>query len=191
MYAVDHIRRVLLTYSSVFSGIGEFTVHKKFVSANVAGHAASLTNPAVHAIRELAGEVGLVVFLHNHIDIAYPPEGAAPAYLRQVRALLKAHPDTSIIWAHTGLGRVVRPPKEHPAILDSVLGDPACAHVYFDISWDEVAKYVNQAMGPEEANSLSVARYSWDPGPPGEKCGLAAVLPLIRSSPGDGHIPAH
>src|SRR5215831_2982047 len=28
MYAADHIRRVLLTYPGVFSGIGEFTVHK-------------------------------------------------------------------------------------------------------------------------------------------------------------------
>src|ERR1017187_3879960 len=36
MYAVDHIRRVLLMYPGVFSGIGEFSVHKEFVSAKVA-----------------------------------------------------------------------------------------------------------------------------------------------------------
>ena len=28
MYAVDHIRRVLATFPGVFSGIGEFTIHK-------------------------------------------------------------------------------------------------------------------------------------------------------------------
>ena len=28
MYAADHIRRVLLTFPGVFSGIGEFTMHK-------------------------------------------------------------------------------------------------------------------------------------------------------------------
>lgn len=33
MYATDHIRRVLQTFPGVFSGIGEFTVHKEFVSA--------------------------------------------------------------------------------------------------------------------------------------------------------------
>ncbi|MDE0374156.1 MAG: hypothetical protein OXI73_16660, partial [Rhodospirillales bacterium] len=31
MYAADHIRRVLLAFPGVFSGIGEFSVHKEFV----------------------------------------------------------------------------------------------------------------------------------------------------------------
>ncbi len=144
MYAAEHIRRVLLTYPGVFSGIGEFTVHKEFVSPKVAGHAASLTNPALDAILELAGEVGLVVILHNDIDIVYPPPGNKPAYLDQVKTLLRSHRDATIIWAHTGLGRVVRPAEDHLAILDEILSDPEYSHVYFDISWDEVAKYVTQ-----------------------------------------------
>ena len=37
MYAVDHIKRVLTTFPGVFSGIGEFTIHKEFVSSKVAG----------------------------------------------------------------------------------------------------------------------------------------------------------
>ena len=37
MYAADHIRRVLLTFPGVFCGIGEFTIHKEFVSAKIAG----------------------------------------------------------------------------------------------------------------------------------------------------------
>ena len=32
MYAADHIRRVLQTFPGVFSGIGEFSIHKEFVS---------------------------------------------------------------------------------------------------------------------------------------------------------------
>src|ERR1700756_1691519 len=32
MYAADHIRRVLHIFPGVFSGIGEFTIHKEFVS---------------------------------------------------------------------------------------------------------------------------------------------------------------
>ena len=45
MYAVDHIRRVLQTYPGVFCGIGEFTLHKEFVSEKVAGSIASLFDP--------------------------------------------------------------------------------------------------------------------------------------------------
>src|SRR5262245_39135540 len=37
MYAADHIRRVLQTFPGVFSGIGEFSIHKEFVSSKVAG----------------------------------------------------------------------------------------------------------------------------------------------------------
>src|SRR5689334_3623997 len=47
MYAADHIKRVLKTFPGVFSGIGEFTIHKEFVSAKVAGQTASLTNRAL------------------------------------------------------------------------------------------------------------------------------------------------
>ena len=32
MYGVDHIRRVLKTFPGVFTGIGEFSIHKEFVS---------------------------------------------------------------------------------------------------------------------------------------------------------------
>ena len=34
---------------------------------------------------------------------------AEPVYLSQMKALLGRHPDTTIVWAHTGLGRVVHP----------------------------------------------------------------------------------
>ena len=36
MYAADHIRRVLELFPGVFSGIGEFTIRKEFVSSKVA-----------------------------------------------------------------------------------------------------------------------------------------------------------
>ena len=45
MYAADHIRRVLRTFPGVFTGIGEFTIHKEFVSSKVAGDAASPDEP--------------------------------------------------------------------------------------------------------------------------------------------------
>lgn len=144
MYAADHIRRVLLDFPGVFAGIGEFTVHKEFVSPKISGHTVSLTNPALDEILELCAETGLLVILHNDIDIVNPPEGRPPAYLGQVKGLLRRHPEATIIWAHTGLGRVVRPTVDHLQILDELLSDASFGHVYFDLSWDEVAKYVTR-----------------------------------------------
>ena len=59
MYAADHIRRVLLTFPGVFSGIGEFTIHKEFVSSKISGETASLTNPALDRILDLPPKLAL------------------------------------------------------------------------------------------------------------------------------------
>lgn len=142
MYAIDHIRRVLTTFPGVFSGIGEFTIHKEFVSAKVAGETASLLNPALDRILDFAAEVGLVVLIHNDMDVPFAKAGSEPAYLSQMRSLLRRHPKTHIIWAHTGMGRVVRPVTNHATTIEAILKDPQFNHVYFDISWDEVAKYL-------------------------------------------------
>ena len=142
MYAADHIRRVLGTFPGVFSGIGEFTIHKEFVSSKVAGEVASLQDPALDRILDFAGEAGLVALIHNDIDVPFAKERAEPVYLEQMKALLKRHPKTTIIWAHVGLGRVIHPVPNHVAVVDGLLKDPAFSHVYFDVSWDEVAKYL-------------------------------------------------
>jgi hypothetical protein len=143
MYAADHIRRVLQTFPGVFTGIGEFSIHKEFVSAKVAGEVASLQDPALDRIFDFAAEVGLVSILHNDMDVPFAKEGSAPAYLDEVKALFRRHPNSTIIWAHTGMGRIVRPVKNHAAIVEAMLTDHAFDRVYFDISWDEVAKYLD------------------------------------------------
>ena len=142
MYAADHIRRVLQTFPGVFSGIGEFTIHKEFVSPKIAGDVASLTDPALDRLLDFAAEVGLVVLIHNDVDRPFPRRGDPPVFLQQFKKLLKRHPKNTIIWAHVGLGRIVHPVLSHIAMLESILEDPVCSHVMFDISWDEVAKYV-------------------------------------------------
>ena len=109
MYGVDHIKRVLTTFPGVFTGIGEFTIHKEFVSSKVAGDTASLTDPALDRILDFAAESGLVVLLHNDIDMPFARAGAEPVYLSQTKDLLRRHANATIIWAHTGLGRVIRP----------------------------------------------------------------------------------
>lgn len=141
MYGADHIRRVLQTFPGVFSGIGEFSIHKEFVSAKVTGVTASLRNPALDRILDFAAEVGLVVLIHNDMDVPFAKEGSPPAYLDQMKDVLRRHPKTTIIWAHTGMGRIVRPVRGHAAAIESILRDPAFSHVNFDISWNEVAKY--------------------------------------------------
>jgi predicted TIM-barrel fold metal-dependent hydrolase len=159
MYAADHIRRVLETFPGVFSGIGEFTIHKEFVSAKVAGEVASLQNPALDRLLDFAKTVGLVVLLHSDMDVPFAKEGSQPVYLEQMKALFRRHPDTTIIWAHTGMGRVVRPIKNHAAHLAEILADPQFSHIFFDISWDEVAKYVVSSPEATRVTADLINRY--------------------------------
>jgi predicted TIM-barrel fold metal-dependent hydrolase len=142
MYAADQIRRVLRTFPGVFSGIGEFTIHKEFVSDKVRPGPASLLDPALDSVLALAGQVGLVAIIHEDMDVPFAADTSKPAYLDDMKALIRRHPNTTIIWAHTGLGRVVRPVKGHAAIVAAMLSDPAFSNLYFDISWDVVAKYL-------------------------------------------------
>src|SRR3954452_12785221 len=121
MYAADHIRRVLQTFPGVFTGIGEFSIHKEFVSAKIAGQVASLQDPALDQILDAAAEIGLVVLIHNDMDTPFPKAGSAPAYLEQMKELVRRHPKTTIIWAHTGMGRIVRPVTGHAAIIEAIL----------------------------------------------------------------------
>jgi predicted TIM-barrel fold metal-dependent hydrolase len=153
MYAYKHIERVLRTFPGVFTGIGEFSIHKEFVSAKVAGEVASLTNPALDSILDFAAKVGLIVILHNDMDMPMAKQKTEPVYLNEMRDLLRRHQKATIIWAHIGLGRIVHPagsgydnstdrPPNHTEIVRSILEDPSYSNVYFDISWDEVAKYI-------------------------------------------------
>ena len=169
MYAADHIRRVLATFPGVFSGIGEFSIHKEFVSSKIAGEVASLQDPALDRILDFAAEVGLVVIIHNDIDTPFSSNqsdrpssepGPQPVYLSQMQALIKRHPKTTIIWAHTGMGRIVRPIKAHAVILDSMLNDPAFNNLYFDISWTEVAKYI---LSSPEATQVTASLINHHP----------------------------
>jgi predicted TIM-barrel fold metal-dependent hydrolase len=117
-----------------------------------------------------AGEVGLVVIIHNDMDVPFARIDTEPVYLTQMKALLRRHPNTTIIWAHTGLGRVVHPSQasategvernpNHLELIESILADPAFSHVYFDISWDEVAKYVNASPEVQRRTAEIFNRY--------------------------------
>ncbi len=144
MYAAAHIRRVLETFPGVFTGIGEFSIHKEFVSSKISGDVASLTDPALDSIFSFCEETGLIIILHNDVDDPFPKPNT-PNYTDDMLQLFKRHPKASITWAHLGLGRIVKPPVEYGKFFEKILADPELKHVNFDISWDEVAKYITSS----------------------------------------------
>jgi hypothetical protein len=159
MYAADHIRRVLTAFPGVFTGIGEFSIHKEFVSAKIAGEVASLQDQALDRLIDFATEVGLVVLIHNDVDVPFAKPGAEPAYAAQMKALFRRHPNTTFIWAHIGVGRIIRPIKDQAAIVEEIINDPQLKNVHFDISWDEVAKYVVATPESTRQAAAVVNRY--------------------------------
>lgn len=152
MYAGDHIKRVLRSFPGVFTGVGEFSVHKEFVSSKVTGHAASLHNPALDRIFETLAEIGIVGVIHCDIDNVRP--GEPPDHYSDLVDLFKRHPNATIIWAHTGLGRFVKPSEGHVQLIGSMMSDPELDHVFADISWD----LVNEYMVADEATTKSWAK---------------------------------
>lgn len=159
MYAADHVRRVLRAFPGVFSGIGEFSIHKEFVSAKVAGEVASLNDPALDRLIDFAAEAGLVVLIHNDIDTPFAGEGSPPAYFEQMKSLFKRHPKATFIWAHIGVGRIVRPVKAQGGLVEEIVKDPTLNHVNFDISWSEVAKYAVATPASARAVADIINRY--------------------------------
>lgn len=159
MYATDHIRRVLKTFPGVFTGIGEFSIHKEFVSSKVAGPVTAINNPAIDRILDFCAETGLLVILHNDINMPFPKDGQENWDLLQFSQLLKRHPRTTIIWAHCGLGRVVRPVTDQVGMIEKAMANPELKHVYIDLSWTEVAKYVTSSPEAIERTAAMINRF--------------------------------
>ena len=109
------------------------------------------------------------MILHNDLDMPFAKTNAEPVYLAQMKAVLRRHPQTSIIWAHIGLGRIVHPvqvsadaAERSPTqmqLVESMLTDPGLRHVAFDISWDEVAKYAVASTASIERVASVLNRY--------------------------------
>jgi predicted TIM-barrel fold metal-dependent hydrolase len=158
MYAADHIKRVLNTFPGVFTGIGEFSIHKEFVSSKISGDVASLTDPALDRIFEFAAEAGLPVLIHNDIDNPFPKPGK-PNYMTGFQDLIKKHPNTTIIWAHLGLGRIIKPIEDMGGIFEKMLSDPAYNNLYFDLSWDETAKWLDYTDKSLERTAAIIKKY--------------------------------
>jgi len=158
MYAADHIKRVLKTFPGVFTGIGEFSIHKEFVSAKISGDVASLTDPALDRIFDFCAETGLISIIHNDIDNPFPKPGK-PNYINGFQDLIKRHPDAIIIWAHLGLGRIIKPIENMGQLFEEMLADPAYNNLYFDLSWDETAKWLDYNDKSLERTAAIIKKY--------------------------------
>jgi len=83
MYAADHIRRVLLTFPGVFTGVGEFTIIRSLFSAKVSGETAALPIPplieALISRRSRPCRPGFI----NDVDVPFPKEGRHPPIWRR------------------------------------------------------------------------------------------------------------
>ncbi len=123
----------------------------------------------------------------------FPKPGQDPYQLAQLYELFKRHPKTTIIWAHCGLGRIVRPVNDQLALVERALDDPELSHVYFDISWDEIAKYIVATPESIQAVADVINRhpdrflFGTDEVAPTEQAKYLTVFdmyePLLRSSP--------
>lgn len=176
LYAVHHIQRALLTFPGVFSGIGEFTVHKEVVTDKLADPPISalagallpednhhddkstLYNPSLKKILDFAAEAGLVVTLHNdiyHTKIRHDGtiDRIEPnvTYVDGLQNLCASSPDANVIWAHTGLGRFVAPAADHLALVALVLD--RCKNWTVDISWDLVQQYIIRPQAGQPSNA--------------------------------------
>jgi len=166
-YGVNHIKRLLILFPGVFTGIGEFSVHKELVGdkidddpigANIPpgeklppdatdSDRNTLYNPSLRAIFKFAAESGLIVSLHTDVYparvthdgkvISLSPQ--AP-YTAGMKRLCGENPRTTVYWAHTGLGRFVKPAPDHLRTVSEILD--ACPNWYADLSWDLVQSYM-------------------------------------------------
>jgi len=92
----------------------------------------------------------------------FPKEGAPPVYLDQIRSLFRRDPQATIIWAHTAVGRIVHPVNHHAPTLEAMIKDHAFVNIYFDISWDQVAKHFVFESGRIEIGADLINRYPTD-----------------------------
>ncbi len=166
-YGVNHIKRMLILFPGVFSGIGEFSVHKELVGDKIDDDLIktdlgpgetlppdatdsdrnTLYNPSLKTILDFAGEAGLMVCLHSdvyHAGVSYDGKVVSMSpeapYTAGYKHLCTESPKAAVYLAHTGLGRFVKPAPNHLQVLSEILD--ACPNWNVDLSWDLVQVYM-------------------------------------------------
>ena len=152
MRAIEHIERVMRLYPGVFSGIGEFSIHKEVVSTKIVGHPASLRNPALYSILKFAGKVGMLVVIHSDADVMLNNDNQHPVYFDKFIDMVESHPNTTIVWAHCGLGRFIEPVRGYVDLIREA--GEGLNNLYFDLSWNVVAKHI--IASPEKSKWIDL-----------------------------------
>ncbi|WP_332738627.1 hypothetical protein [Hydrogenophaga sp.] len=142
----EDLLRKLSNNPGVFTGVGEITIHKEWVEKKVpVEHQANLNDRSagIKGLMRTCGVIGMPVVLHCDVDVMLNRVEGVPAYFEPIKAFL-ADPlcvNTKIIWAHAGgLGKYSTISDGHLERLRQILESKAHSHVYFDLSWDTVAK---------------------------------------------------
>lgn len=73
--------------------------------------------------------------------------------------MFKRHLNATIVWVHTCTGRIVCPVKNHAATIEAPLTDRAFDHLYLEISWHEVAKYLGSSPEATRVTADLMNRY--------------------------------
>ncbi len=144
----NDLLRKLWNTPGVFTGVGEITVHKEWVDKKVPlEHQANLTDRSagLKGLMQTCGVIRMPVVLHCDVDVMplKRAAGAPPAYFQAIKEFLKDPQcvNTNIIWAHAGgLGKYSTISDGHLERLREILDSKDHKHVYFDLSWDTVAK---------------------------------------------------
>jgi hypothetical protein len=90
---------------------------------------------ALDPILDFAAANRMPVLLHQNLadEISKSPEDLLdPIYLKEITDLLARHPETTVIWAHTGISRNLYI-RDHLTLLTRLL--VAHPNLYFDLSW--------------------------------------------------------
>ena len=97
--AINHLKRLVEQYPGKWKGIGELLLRHDYLSWKAQGDTPTPLSPGMGAILDYAAEKNLLVLIHQ--DIA-GRRASKPVYATEMEQVLKAHPNTRIIWAHVG-----------------------------------------------------------------------------------------
>ena len=160
-FLLDKLRR----NKGVFTGVGEITVYKEWVQEKVGvSLQADMTSRAYALIKLMntCGVIGMPVVLHCDVDMMpWDRKYTGPAYFENICSFLRTTEckNTTIIWAHAGgLGKYSRIRDGHLDLLDKVLADPGMSHVFFDLSWDTVARQLTMDKDEKAADPNKIAQ---------------------------------
>jgi predicted TIM-barrel fold metal-dependent hydrolase len=126
-------------------GIGELLIHKGVMN-NVTPLTPEGNSFAMAPVFDFAAANGLPVLFHQNISdekSSGPENQLDQIYMKEITDILLRHPDTTFIWAHTGISRNLFV-KDHLTVIERLLN--AHPNLYFDLSWFVWDAYIKEDL---------------------------------------------